>query len=200
MTGRSTLRSAYRTALKDLRRELTRLQAKEAVALSAATAPRQTSAAPDFAALAPDPVMAAILERRWRECWVCLSGGAPTAAAVMMGGLLEGTLLARIALLGDKTPVFTANAAPRDKANRKARPLSQWRLKDLLAVARELGWITGAMHQLGGVVRDYRNFIHPEREYVTREALRLQDAEAMWDVCQHVLRELLAPARGGAGS
>ncbi|MGH9535278.1 MAG: hypothetical protein ACRD2E_10495 [Terriglobales bacterium] len=196
MTGRAASRSGYGTELRALHGGLIALQAADAVALSATAGPGGAEPAPDFALLVGDAAMAGILERRWRECSVCLAAGAPLAAAVMMGGLLEGMLLAKINVLPDKSAVFTASSAPKDRQFR-TRSLDQWRLKDLLTVARELGWISSAAHQVGQAVRDYRNLIHPEREYRARDPLRFQDAKLMWEVCQHILRELLVPPVAG---
>lgn len=66
--------------------------------------------------------MQAILQRRWTECVICIAHGAPLAATVMIGGLLEGLLLARINRENNKAPIFTAAAAPKDKQN-KTLPL-----------------------------------------------------------------------------
>jgi hypothetical protein len=43
-----------------------------------------------------------------------MTAGAPLAATVMIGGLLEGLLLARILHEANKTPIFTATAAAND--------------------------------------------------------------------------------------
>jgi hypothetical protein len=81
----------------------------------------------------------------------------------MLGGLLEALFLVRINRLPNLAPVFTAAAAPKDKAG-KSRPLKEWGLKDYLDVAKELGWIRQSAKDVGQVLRDYRNYIHPEKE------------------------------------
>jgi len=62
--------------------------------------------------------MLAILTRRWAETLSCMRVDAHLAATVMMGGLLEAILLARVNRLTDLKPVFTARAAPKDKSGR----------------------------------------------------------------------------------
>src|SRR5712691_7816019 len=47
---------------------------------------------------------------------------------------------------------------------RKTKPLKEWGLKDYLDVANELGWIRQSAKDVGQVLRDYRNYIHPEKE------------------------------------
>jgi predicted XRE-type DNA-binding protein len=81
----------------------------------------------------------------------------------MLGGLLEALFLARINRLTSLAPLFTAAAAPKDKAG-KPRPLKEWGLKDYLDVEKELGWIRQSAKHVGQVLRDDRNYIHPEKE------------------------------------
>jgi hypothetical protein len=76
--------------------------------------------------------MQGILSKRWQECVICVKAGAPLAATVMMGGILEGLLLAKINQLADKSPVFTAIAAPKDKKIGKTLPLKEWGLKNFI--------------------------------------------------------------------
>jgi hypothetical protein len=80
--------------------------------------------APKFDPLISDPKMQTILTKRWQECSVCVKSGAPLAATVMMGGLLEGLLLAKINQLPNKTSVFSAAATPMDPKTGKALQLS----------------------------------------------------------------------------
>ncbi len=72
--------------------------------------------------------MKAILESRWAECTACIAANAPLAATVMMGGLLEGLLLARVNSAPNKPAkdrIFRATAAPKDKQNNPF-PLKDW--------------------------------------------------------------------------
>ena len=86
---------------------------------------------PVFTALAADPAMQAILTRRWNEVQQCIAAGAHLAATVMMGGLMETLLLARINAMSDKAPVYTAKNAARDKAG-KTLPLQDWKLLNMV--------------------------------------------------------------------
>ena len=106
--------------------------------------------------------MKAILTRRWQECGFCLGAKAPLAATVMMGGLLEGLLMARVNSLADRSPVFTAKAAPRDKQG-KTLTLKDWTFQNYIAVAQELEWISQTVKDVGEVLRRISNYIHPQR-------------------------------------
>lgn len=67
----------------------------------------------------------------------CITAKAPLAATVMMGGLLEGLLLARVNSQANKAPIYTAAAAPKDKQG-KTLPLKDWTLQNYIGVAHEL--------------------------------------------------------------
>ncbi len=138
--------------------------------------------------------MQALLTARWDECVKCLRAGAPLAATVMMGGLLEALLLARINLELDKTPIFKAAAAPKDDQQR-TRPLKEWALKNYIEVAHDVGWITVSAKDVSEVLRDYRNYIHPSKQYSHNVVLSLDDAAILWEVAKAIARQILKPSQ-----
>ncbi len=184
---KNAARSGYVETLKDISDSLVRLRAGNVVKLAAATT---TDAPPDFSSLILDPAMQVILEKRWIECVTCISAGAPLAATVMIGGLLEGLLLARVNRENNKAPIFTAVAAPRDKQN-KTLGLKEWTLQDYIGVAHELKWITVAAKDVGVVLRDYRNYIHPQKELSHGVSLTTPDAVILWEIGKSISRQLL---------
>jgi hypothetical protein len=173
------------------------LQADHVILLSkaptaSAPAAATTDTPPQFTPLISDPKMQAILQKRWQECVVCIRSGAPLAATVMMGGILEGLLLARINQISNKAPVFTATAAPRDQAG-KTMPLKDWGLKNYIDVAHELGWITTTAKDIGEVLRDYRNYIHPQKEFSHGISLGRGDADMLWNIAKSMTIQILKP-------
>jgi hypothetical protein len=154
------------------------------------TQPSTTDAPPDFSGLIAAPDMQNVLERRWTECVTCISAEAPLAATVMMGGLLEGLLLAKVNTHRDQSQIFKATSAPRNKAG-QTLPLRDWTLRDYLDVAHELRWISRSARDVGVVLRDYRNYVHPQKELSHGIVLSKQDAMIWWEVAKSVARELL---------
>lgn len=146
---------------------------------------------PDFSPLVQDLAMQEILNRRWAECLVCISHGAPLSATVMMGGLVEALLLARVNRETNKSPIFTAKTAPKDKAG-KTLLLPEWTLKGFLDVAHEMNWVSNSAKDVGVVLRDYRNYIHPNKELTHGVKLSSDDARMFWDVCKNISREVIA--------
>jgi hypothetical protein len=134
--------------------------------------------------------MQSILAYRWRECVLCLQAPAPLAATVMMGGLLEAILLARINREPDKSRVFKANKAPKDLKG-STRSLKDWTLSDYIKVSHELRWISVPVKDVGEVLRDYRNYIHPYKQFIQDLNLSSDDASLFWDVTKNITRQII---------
>lgn len=193
-TGRHTTRARYSESLLSARHSLVEVRSVIATnlhATSSATTSHTSDAPPNFAPLVADPNMQAILQRRWAEVQRCLAGSANLAATVMMGGLLESLLLARINGSPDKPGVFTTPAAPRDKLG-KTLALSEWKLVKMVDVAHELTWITKSAKDVGNVLRDFRNYIHPHKEYTDGVEILEEDARMFWEVTKSISRHVLA--------
>lgn len=186
---KNSLRSSYISVLKQIKDLLVTLRSANVIKLSAAAAPT-TDVPPDFSPVAQDAEMKAILESRWDEITRCVAGKTPLAATVMMGGLLEGILYARIGRQTNKAPIYTAAAAPKDKAG-KVLPLKEWKLQSYLSVAHELKWMTQTVKDISEVLRDYRNYIHPHKQYSEKVSLAPDDAKLLWEISKNITRQLL---------
>ena len=187
-SDRAGSRAQYQRSLKRLRAELIDVRSK-LLASSKATTTADTP--PSFSTLIADAKMQDILVRRWNECVICLHAPAPMAATVMMGGLLEGLLLARINAQTSQKPIFTAKGSPKDKNTGNPLPLKDWALKNFIDVAHELGWISESAKDVGEVLRDYRNFIHPQKELSHGVWLRNDDAAVLWEIAKSISKQLL---------
>lgn len=186
-------RSKVIASARGLQKALAALQTEQALALSMPSAPTSSPSAddpPSFHTLIADPAMVAILDARWRECAACIRAGAPLAATVMMGGMIEGLLLARINQLDDKSAIFRASSSPKDRSGVTLK-LQEWTLKNYIDVAHEMTWISQTAKDIGVVIRDYRNYIHPQKELSHGLVLSAQDAKMLWEIAKRVIRQLL---------
>ncbi len=191
-TGRLSVKATYISALKRAKLALGELR-------GIALVPRKSvspvlESAPDFSALASDPTMKTILERRWSECQRCIEARAPVAATVMMGGLLEALFVARANMMANKSPLFRVKGTPLDPRTKKPIPLPEWTLRPYIDVAAEVGWITRSGKDVAAVLRDYRNYIHPEKERSHGITLTDDDSAMLWEVTKSLARQLLASA------
>jgi len=187
-TDKASARTTYVAALKDAKAALISLRS---VLLTAPDAPGAAlSTPPDFSPLASDPAMRDILVGRWRECQLCLQVGAHMAATVMMGGFLEALFVARANQLSDKGPMFRAKVAPTDRM-KKTLPLSEWTLRHYIDVGQELGWISRSGKDVAAVLRDYRNYIHPEKQRSHNVTLNVYDSSMFWEITKSLTQQLL---------
>jgi hypothetical protein len=191
-SDRAGSRARYEQTLKDVRAQLSEIRVYAVTPTTSAQA--TTDAPPNFEPLVSDPAMQAVLERRWSECAKCVSAKAPLAATVMMGGLLEALLLARVHRAKDKARIVGSSAAPKDRGTGKALPLQYWTLRHYIDVAHELGWISSSARDVGEVVRDYRNYVHPHKELSHGIQLGDEDARLFWEISKGIARQVLKVA------
>ena len=193
-TNRGTSRSRYADLLKTLKTSLGTLHADKAIELSD---PLRHKASPDtppsFATITADAEMQQLLANRWNECVSCVNHDLPLAATVMMGGILEALLISRINKLTDQSPVFKAKAAPKDKTSGTVLKLREWTLSNYIDVAHELGWISATYKDVGEILRDYRNYIHPYKEYQHKKRITPDDSKMLWGIGKTIVRQILKP-------
>ena len=196
-TGGFAARTTYSQALLKAKRALVEVRGliitglhSSALSTDKSGAAHTTNAPPNFSPLVADATMQAILTRRWDEVQKCISSKANLAATVMMGGLLESLLLARINGSPDKPAVFRSKTAPHDKAG-KTLALPDWKLVHMVDVAHELRWITKSAKDVGNVLRDFRNYIHPHKEHTDGVTISEDDATMFWEVTKSISRQML---------
>ena len=193
-TARYATRQTYLDALKDVKKVLV---AMLAIVLTAPTIPQGGNTddlAPDFSPLAGNQEMREILTRRWQECCKCVNANAHLAAIVMMGGLLEALFVARANKMSVKDPLVTASSAPKDKITGKTLNYQEWMLDSYIKVAHELRWITESAKEVADVLKEYRNYVHPEKERRHGIVLALNDSVIFWSVTKALVRQLLMSA------
>lgn len=195
-SDKHTSRSRYKATLKSTKDGLIKLRS-EAIKFNSTTngiIDKSKNSIPDFSPLVYDQKMQKILVNRWNEIIKCLECDAPLAATIMMGGLLEALFLARANKLSDKSPLYKAKAAPIDPKTHNVILLDKWMLNSFIEVAAELGWIRKPAKDIGIILRDYRNFIHPERELRTGFTLEKDDAAMFWQIFSQVSQQIIANA------
>jgi hypothetical protein len=161
---------------------------------------RPEDAPPDFAPLRTDLAMSEMLQQRWAECVLCVRANAHLAATVMMGGLLEALLFSRALRLQPKAPLFEAKSTPINPDTGKPLELSKWTLASYIDVAHELRWITQSAKDIAVVLRDYRNYVHPSKQWAHAMRLEVKDSQMFWDLTKHLAHQLLESANAAGGN
>jgi len=64
-------------------------------------------------------------------------------------------------------------------------------LKNFIDVAHELGWISQSAKDVGVVLGEYRNYIHPQKELSHGVVLTKDDGAILWGVAKSISKQLL---------
>jgi len=70
--------------------------------------------------------------------------------------------------------------------------LKEWGLRDYVDVSHELKWLTKSAKDLGEVLRDWRNYIHPHKEHLHRVTLQKADSDIFWGVAKTISTQVIA--------
>lgn len=117
-----------------------------------------------------------------REATRCQESKAYLAGCVMIGAAFEASLLAFANCYSEEA--LGSTAAPRRKM--EVKPLVDWSLAELLAVAKERNWLPSALSlhdewdeakakigDYGEVIREIRNLVHPARYALDWQSKRI---------------------------
>jgi hypothetical protein len=194
-TGRNAARQTYLDVLKDVKKALATMLATVLTMPVTTATVNIDDCVPDFSPLAGNQEMRDILMRRWQECCKCVNADAHLAAIVMMGGLLEALFVARANKMPVKDSLIKASTAPKDKVTGKTLNYQEWTLDSYIKVAHELGWITESAKELADILKEYRNYVHPEKERRHGVVLAVNDSTMFWSVTKALVRQLLFSAK-----
>lgn len=187
-----TKRLLYIGLINDIKKSLILFRSKIVTEMSSGIVIKSNlNDLPNFNPLISDPKMIKIIERRWIEIEKCLQNEAPLAATVMMGGLLESILMARVNKIDNKRVLFKQKSTPKDGKTNKPKQLSEWMLKDFIDVLNEIKIITRPSADFSRLIRDYRNYIHPEKELRKGDSIEVSDAELFWVTTVSLIKQLL---------
>jgi len=107
-----------------------------------------------------------ILTNRWLEFVVCFNGNASLCAIVSLGSILEAILLCIMKQFMQE--VNTAKNAPKTKDG-KVKFFRDWSFNQMIEVGHELNWLNYDVKSFSHALRDYRNLIHPEKQFELEE-------------------------------
>jgi len=191
-SDRATTRSKYDALLKAIKKELVEIRQNTVTNVVAKSERSTSNQPPNFNPLISDQRIQEILIDRWDECCRCINAQAPLAATVMMGGLLETLLLARFNREPDKKNIFQSSKIPKDKKTGRPLPMNTWTLRDYIDVAHDLKWISESAKDVGEILRDYRNYVHPYKQVSHGVTLDIYDAQLFWEISKSITRQLIA--------
>jgi hypothetical protein len=147
---------------------------------------------PDFSAITNDATLDPFLRERWTEAQVAWRNKAHLSAIVMMGGVLEGVLLAFISTR--QAAAMKASRAPKDKKTGQARAIHEWSLANFIEVGHECGWLQGDVKRYAHSLRESRNIVHPALQRALNERPDEDTCRVSWEVLKAALNDLRSVA------
>lgn len=145
-------------------------------------------AAPDFERLIADASLAEILGFRWEEAQRCVQAGAYLSAVIMMGSILEGTLLYKVEQ--NRETACRTKRAPRNR-DHSLKPIHQWGLSALIDVAHEVQWLQGDVQRFSHALRESRNVVHPYVQRLQQDRPDADTCRICWQVVRAAVADLL---------
>lgn len=136
-----------------------------------------------------DASLVPILESRLAEAARCIKAEAPLGAIFLCGSILEGLLLGTAS--ANQRAYNTSPLSPKDGSG-KVKQFHTWRLAELIDVACDVGHLKLDVKKFGHSLRDFRNYIHPHQQMVSRFDPDKHTAE----ICMQVLRAAIADLSG----
>jgi len=138
--------------------------------------------------LSIDPLLVPVLESRLSEAQYCIES-APLATIFLCGSILEGILLG----VASQNPKKFNQALTAPKKDGKVKPFQDWTLAQFIDVAHELGELKLDVKKFSHELRDFRNYIHPYQQIVSKFTPDKHTA----DICLQVLKAAIADLSGG---
>ena len=150
---------------------------------------REKFALPDIGKLPIEPAAVPIIEKRVEEARRTLKAGAYLSVVVLCGSILEGVLLGN----AQKEPaLFNRSGVSPKGPDGKVRRFQDWILAQFIDVASDVGILKPDVQKFSHGLRDFRNYIHPYEQLVSR----FTPDEHTARVCLQVLKAALASVAG----
>ena len=130
-----------------------------------------------------------VIDRRLKEARLALEVGANLSVVFLCGSVLEAVLLG--AAQNSPSKFSQADTAPKPKGG-TVKKISNWSLAECIDVACEVGLLKPDVVKFSHGLRDFRNYIHPQRELLSDFTPDQHTAK----VCMQVLIAALADVAG----
>ena len=134
-----------------------------------------------------DSALTDILNLRLKEIKNCMKSESPLSSIFLCGSTLEGILLG----IASKFPAKfnTARSAPRYNKE-KVKQFQDWKLNNFIDVAYELGFLEEDVKRFSHDLRDFRNYIHPYEQMVTKFNPNKHTAKISWQVLKAAIFQI----------
>jgi hypothetical protein len=122
-----------------------------------------------------------VLSYRIEEIEKCFLAEAPLSVILLAGSTLEGVLLG----VATKYPKeFNSSMRSPKDINNKVKQFHLWSLNNLVDVAMDVGLVRQDVHKFSHSLKDFRNYIHPFEQAISRFKPTMHTAK----ICLQVLK------------
>ena len=143
---------------------------------------------PNLQKLPVEFAVSGIIQQRLEEAQSCLAVGANLSVIFQCGSVLQAVLLGAAQVQPEN--FNRSQASP--KREGKTLPFQEWSLSELINVASDIGLLKPDTQKFSHGLRDFRNYIHPYEQLVSR----FKPDEHTAKVCFQVLKAALADVSG----
>lgn len=133
-----------------------------------------------------EPPIVEILDQRIDEIKKCLKAKAALSVIFLCGSVLEGILLG----VAKKMPNEFNSSSSSPKKNGKVLPFQDWTLANFIDVAYTVGLVGQDVKKFSHVLRDFRNYIHPEQQLTSMFKPDEHTAKICWQVLMATINDL----------
>lgn len=144
---------------------------------------------PNIQNLPIEPQVATIIESRLEEARKALGAGAYLSVIFLCGSVLEGVLLG---MAQNEPAKFNRSPTSPKDSDGKVKKFQDWTLKEFIDTACEVKLLKPDVQKFSHGLRDFRNYIHPYQQLVSR----FTPDEHTAKVCFQVLKAALASLAG----
>ena len=141
----------------------------------------------EFSSSVFDQKFLAIINERIAEIRKAMEDELPLAATILLGSALEGVLYMVATKFPQKFNV--AKAAPKSKDG-KVLSLGSWSLNNLIEVAYEVDVLDKDVRDFSKVLRDFRNYIHPNEQMRQNFSPTMATAGIAYQVLKAAMKQI----------
>lgn len=135
-----------------------------------------------------DPSLSLILNERLNEIEITIKNKAPLSSIFLMGSILEGVLLE---LANNYPALFNkSKSSPKKQGETTPKPFYEWTLDNLINVSYEIGFIREDVKKHSLSLKDFRNYIHPRQQLLSKFTPDKHTVEISFKVLQASISQI----------
>jgi hypothetical protein len=142
----------------------------------------------DLGSLGLESGLIEVLNQRIKEIQKGIQSKSSLSVLFLCGSSLEGILLG----IATKNPkdYNQAKSSPKENNSNKVKQFSDWSLSDLINVSHEVGYLGLDVKKFSHVLRDFRNYIHPYEQWVSKFDPDGHTSEICWQVFKAAIHDI----------